>query len=271
MKAMSMTDLFDPWTDRLSEYLDGELDAGERAALDEHLRHCAGCRRVLADLREVKRRAAALRDRDPRPELWTEIATRIGAPGVELPSESDELAARRRRKMHTPWLAWGTGIAAVLALGIGIGRLTAPATPTLSEVTVEAPAPGTPLTADPYRVAAVAHLTRTESLLTAFRADAGDGRADPQVAAWADDLLANTRLLLDSPAADDPRLRSLLEDLELVLVQISQLSPSNQAASGAGAGGEVELANEALEERRVLPRLRTMVPAGPTFRAQGES
>lgn len=269
MKDAAMTELFDPWTDRLSEYLDGELDAGERAALEAHLRGCAGCRAVLADLREVKRRAAQLRDRDPDLAVWTEIAARIGAPRVALAEPAaDELAARReQKKVAMPWLKWGSGIAAVLALGIGIGRFSAAPDPTLPRVTVDAPAPGTPFTSDAYRVAAVQHLGRTETLLTAFRADARDGRADPQVAAWADDLLGNTRLLLDSPAADDPRLRELLSDLELVLVQISQLS--------ARAGTEMELADEALEERRVLPRLRSMVPAGPhdipTALSQGET
>ena len=37
----------DAWTDRLSEYLDDELSPAERAAIDEHLRGCPGCRGVL--------------------------------------------------------------------------------------------------------------------------------------------------------------------------------------------------------------------------------
>jgi hypothetical protein len=63
------------------------------------------------------------------------------------------------------------------------------------------------------------------------------------------------RLLLDSPAAEDPVYRALLEDLELVLIQIAQLS----AETG---DTEVELVTEGLQRRGLLPRLRTIVPAG---------
>ena len=38
----------DQWTDRLSEYLDGELLTGERTALEEHLVGCAACRATLS-------------------------------------------------------------------------------------------------------------------------------------------------------------------------------------------------------------------------------
>ena len=34
----------DHWTDRLSEYLDGDLTAGERTALEAHLAPCGVCR-----------------------------------------------------------------------------------------------------------------------------------------------------------------------------------------------------------------------------------
>ena len=42
-------------------------------------------------------------------------------------------------------------------------------------------------------------------------------------------LLGTNRLLLDSPVATDPRMRQLLEDLELVLAQIAQLSAEGRA------------------------------------------
>ena len=40
--------MHDTWNDRLSEYLDGELEPRERAALETHLAGCVECR---ADLR----------------------------------------------------------------------------------------------------------------------------------------------------------------------------------------------------------------------------
>jgi hypothetical protein len=62
--------------------------------------------------------------------------------------------------------------------------------------------------------------------------------------------LTRTRLLLDSPAANDPTMRNLLEDLELVLAQVVHLE-NNQSRT------ELDLINRALEQRDVIPRLRT--------------
>ncbi len=251
-----------PWSDRLSDYLDDGLGETERAAVEAHLRDCLPCRAVMDDLQRVTRRAAALQDTDPGDALWAGIAARIGAPEVALaPPPVDELSARRAAR--NPWGRWAAAaasVAAVLMLGIAIGRISAPGTPALPPAVAAAPG------SDAYRVAAVEHLGRADALLTAFRADAADGRADQQVAAWADDLLLKTRLLLDSPASRDARMRGLLEDLELVLAQIAQLPQQPRTST------EVDLAEDALERSRVLPRLRTMVPSGsPTATFRGES
>lgn len=231
--------IHDPWTDRLSEYLDDELAPAERAAADEHLLACAECRDVLAGLRRVTMRAATLRDTAPSPALWNGVAARIAPP--------DELAARRRVRAAPP-LRWIAGVAAVLALGVGIGR----ALPRGGDV----PAAQVAARTDPYRVAALEHLARSQAMLTSFQ------RTEGGVALWADDLLSNTRLLMDSPAADDPALRRLLQDLELVLVQIAQLhgSPAPRA--------ETEMARDALDRSGVLGRMRAVVPAGTAATTQ---
>lgn len=68
----------DQWSDRLSEYLDGELTVAEQAELETHLQSCAECTTLLGDLRRVVGRARALEDRPPARDLWPEIAGRIG-------------------------------------------------------------------------------------------------------------------------------------------------------------------------------------------------
>jgi hypothetical protein len=108
----------------------------------------------------------------------------------------------------------------------------------------------------PYRVAAVQHLTRAEALLTSYEAEARAGRQDDQMQAWSKDLLSTTRLLMDSPAGRDPKLRPLLEDLELVLAQIQQAT--------TGHTSDREIVVEGMQKRGVLPRLRTAIPAGPS-------
>jgi len=184
----------------------------------------------------------------PREEMWQGIAAR-------------RAARRRRAATWRPVLRWGVGIAAVLALGIGIGRWTAE--PRRTGPAPVAAAGGGDWGPLAYRVAAAQYLTRTEALLTGFRSEARSGQADAQFARQARDLLGTTRLMLDSPAAQDGRLKGLLEDLELVLAQIAQLSPH-------GDTEEVQLINQGLEQRSVLLRLRTANPAGPgPVRTQG--
>ncbi|HEY0969927.1 MAG TPA: hypothetical protein VGE02_02995 [Gemmatimonadales bacterium] len=108
----------------------------------------------------------------------------------------------------------------------------------------------------PYRVATVQHLGQVEALLTAFRAEPPREGGAPSLEPWARDLLTTTRLLLDSPAAADPRLGPLLGDLEAVLVQIVQL-PAARAAE------ERQIIAQSLDEGDLLIQLRSAVPAGP--------
>jgi hypothetical protein len=108
-----------------------------------------------------------------------------------------------------------------------------------------------------YQLTAVKHLSEAEALLTSFRTRSNtDQQMDAQLGSWARDLLNKTRLLLDSPVGSDPQRRPLLEDLELVLVQIVQLSPGNTPQ-------DRELIEKTLQQDHVMTRLRTAIPAGP--------
>jgi hypothetical protein len=61
------------WTDRLSDYLDGELDPAEQAAADRHLAECRACAEVVADLRSIAATARSLPDLPPSRDLWPDI------------------------------------------------------------------------------------------------------------------------------------------------------------------------------------------------------
>jgi hypothetical protein len=111
-------------------------------------------------------------------------------------------------------------------------------------------------TSSAYQLTAVRHLSEAEALLTSFRTrSTADQQMDAQLGTWARELLSNTRLLLDSPVANDPQRRPLLEDLELVLVQIVQLSPGSTPQ-------DRELIERTLQHDHVMTRLRTAIPAG---------
>ena len=146
------------------------------------------------------------------------------------------------------------GIAALLALGIGLGRLSAPrpgpAEPIIA-TSVNPPRNGDAA----YRITATEHLGQSEAFLTLFRASVRKGGNEQLASATARQLLATNRLLLDSPAASDARTRLLLQDLELVLAEIAQLArrPSSP---------DLDLITEGLERGGMMSRLRTAVPSG---------
>ena len=100
----------DQWTDRLSQYLDGELAAPERTTLEAHLASCDGCRTTLDELRRVVTDARALDDRPPAADLWPAVAARIGV--------SSRLKARpvvRRLSFTVPQLAAASVVLALLS------------------------------------------------------------------------------------------------------------------------------------------------------------
>ncbi|MFQ5704840.1 MAG: zf-HC2 domain-containing protein [Gemmatimonadales bacterium] len=107
----------DNWTSRLSEYLDGELDAKERVALEVHLDGCGECTLVLRQLRSVVARAEELDDRPPSNYLWPEIARRIKTgtePEVAVPDLAAQRSRNRRRLSLTVPQLMAAGIALIL-------------------------------------------------------------------------------------------------------------------------------------------------------------
>jgi hypothetical protein len=185
----------------------------------------------------------------PRAEMWAAI----------------EAARRRRRTVRrvARQLRWGLALAATLVLGIALGRIVGH--PHASAVAPFAAAGSRGVAPDAaYRVATAQFLAHSDALLTDFRAESRKGRVDAQFLASARDLLTTTRLMLDSPAARDPHLSALLQDLELVLAQISQLPAEPHQKS------EIDLINQGLTERGVLTRLRAATPAsGAPSSSQG--
>jgi hypothetical protein len=208
---------------------------------------------------KLMRDAADTFRRPPEPpidEMWAQIEAQSGLRAAP-PSDSIIPIESARRASRAPrWLA----IAATLVIGIGIGRGstaighdTTPA-PTTSVASLQ---PMTQTRNDPsldrpYEVETSQYLGQTAALLTALPMEAKSGRADQQFADRATDLLARTRLLIDSPAAAEPAMRDLLEDLELVLAQVVRLRTS-------GSRTDLDIINRALEQRDVIPRLRTAV------------
>jgi anti-sigma factor RsiW len=65
------------WTDRLSAYLDGELEPADREGLEAHLAVCPACRAVHEDLRRIVAAAPGYEGDAPSRDLWPGIAAGI--------------------------------------------------------------------------------------------------------------------------------------------------------------------------------------------------
>ncbi|HEY4320672.1 MAG TPA: hypothetical protein VGM77_05770 [Gemmatimonadales bacterium] len=151
---------------------------------------------------------------------------------------------------------WTVAAAAVAALVIGVagGRYSSSAAKlAVVPVTAHAVSPATQPTTmmgevDQRSMGEL--LGRTAVLLAALPTDSTPTSFDPALTREGARLLTTTRLLLDSPAGANPRLRNLLQDLELVLVQVARLEPHDRRV-------EIQFIQTALDEHDLVPRLRS--------------
>jgi len=102
-----------------------------------------------------------------------------------------------------------------------------------------------------YHLVVLQHLAGSEAMITAFRTEARRGEMDAQLASWSRELLATTRLLEASSATQDPTMKRLLEDLDLVIAQIVQY-----ATHGTNNSEELDLIEQSITTRGVIAKLR---------------
>jgi len=220
--------------------------------------------RLDALLRDAARTYNRPPDFPANEALWAEIERAL-PPADAMPLRPRLAVVRddirgdvvpNRSRWASPWLR----AAAVLLLGVALGRastrldLGRAATRTTASATRATTSDTTSTSALPGAdaVATNEYLGRTQALLATLPAELQARRADPAYLSRADALLLQTRLLLDSPAAADPTLRSLFDDLEIVLAQVVRLKADRDPT-------RVDFLNQALEQRDVLPRLRDAV------------
>ena len=206
---------------------------------------------LLAAAREINNPPAT-----PREEIWARVrAARSERKIIPIESvrQSDgPTVTRSGRPTVRRFTVWAAGIAAILLIGIALGRSTVTNSPVPGPSTISA-LPDSTVPREKrnaaYTMAAVQHLTRVETFLTTLRT-----APDQQFTGQARELLISTRLLLDAKDMD-PRLRKLMSDLEDILVQIVQYDAN-------GTREDLDLITDGLEERQVLPRLHSAIPAG---------
>jgi len=207
----------------------------------------------------------------PSDEMWEVIEGQLpGATGADdealalHPRGASSSASRRGARDWTRTLAWPLAAGIALLVGIGLGRtsvgLPVADAPTDAPIATVASGPvDSDVSREAYQVLARQRVAGLEPLLTMLSADARSGQYDPQMADWADDQLTRTRLALDRPGADDPTIRALLEDLELILAQVANLDRYPRER----AGQEMGLIAQALDDGDLLARVRAVRTVGP--------
>lgn len=184
----------------------------------------------------------------PLDQMWVAIEAE------SFGRQTEGVIARPKRSLvNNPWLR----MAAVLVLGVVIGRVSmtagTPADPSPKEFASIAES-----TEESYQLTTERYLGQTVTLLVSLPSQLQAGRADTAFVRKAGESLATLRLLMDSPAANNPRMRALFEDLELVLVQVVQMPED-------GSRSDARLIRQAMQDRDVMPRLFDAVAETPNF------
>jgi len=145
--------MHEEWTDKLSDYLDGELPDEEQRAVEAHLKHCRECAAVLNDLKRVVARAQAVAgaSRPPAADLWPAVAARIEPSPRRVRTTRDttggansaatRAGAPRRVRFTFAQLAAAAALVAAVSGGIVWTMRPAPA-PAVAQTTRPAALPG---------------------------------------------------------------------------------------------------------------------------------
>jgi len=191
----------------------------------------------------------------PRDRMWARIEEQRRARAAQT-----QRPTRHVFPLPRPWRI-GLGMAAVLAVGFFVGRLTLQpdASPQVAAgpeaSVVERPAAGrgqggaTQGRNGLVSFAATSLFQRADALLTGLQTSRCDQTELDPLPVWAGGMLVQTRLLLDSDLAAEPDMKALLQDLELILVRIAGLSRDDCAT-------DVARIRKDLRDKATLDRLR---------------
>lgn len=147
------------FTERLSEFLEHELDDAARAAMEHHAASCIECGALIADLRQLRVASSSLPVLVPSRDLWAGIAARIETPVLELKPGSVTPAQRQVNRFSVNRNVWlGVAAAALVAVTATVTHeVTKRAVTSTRAVVAVTPTPGSANPATPDTANAASH------------------------------------------------------------------------------------------------------------------
>jgi len=197
----------------------GKLTSSEKTRLEEHLRACPDCSKIHA---KSTRLSSIFEDKEDIPLPNKEKSWQV--------IRSQALSRNRSWQGFIPYKKWAlvsTAISAVFVLGFLAGKL----------FFFQPPAPGQPesFASQGYDMPVERYAENLELILVSFM-NRTDAQKQDQISDLEkkviEDMLLQTKLLKYLVAErGDPYLQEFLENLELILVGISNLRPQDQDAA----------------------------------------
>jgi anti-sigma factor RsiW len=117
--------MHDEWTDKLSDYLDGELSDHERRDVATHIADCPDCARTLDELRAVVVAAQSVTPSVPPIDSWKGIAARINSAEGARPVVSNRWDLGRR--FSFTWLELAAASLLLIVVSGGAAMRLSPA------------------------------------------------------------------------------------------------------------------------------------------------
>lgn len=233
----------------LSRFVDGDLDAGEQAAVSSHLDTCPGCRAIASDLTRVRDAARALGPVAPPEHIWLEIAGQIRLADRPTPADAPTPAPRASSSAWQ-WLGLAAGLVLVTLVAYLVIHLRAPAPD--ATTAGNGPATGSVESVAQELAMALEHYDKAIAQLEVL-AKNNDGTIDATTAATLqhnlgviDQAIAESRAALAADPQSQPALDSLIDALrrkvgvlQTTVALMNEIRRGNQegaARVAAGAG-----------------------------------
>ncbi len=249
----------------IHDYVDETLVPRERADLERHLEGCAACRRLVDDLREIRRAVARLKTdlREPPVRAWARLERAIRLEHPERSTQSPQssprgLALRAQRALRSTY--WWVAAAAILILATVVGLQFRPGRRAAGPAGTSTSAPssaGTSVSTGEAAQTVEAELRAAEEHYT--KAITGleqitrteQGALDPGTAATLqknlaviDQAISESRAALQTQPASEPAQESLVENfkakiglLQDTVALINEMRKGNEAGAARIVSG----------------------------------